>query len=181
MNRDEDELLSHHYRVEEQLHPAMVQPYCRTLHATPSWIYERSYPCRHSFRMRQRYRHVDDDRRHPYFQTMMEVLIHLDHLMKEHLLRPDGMAIHLDVLLLVHHQDVLQNLDELHQGANLSYQDVLLPVPDAHLGAMVVVLVDVALVDVGSHQRQLRTDYFRREADVADCLQLVLGLQHLVL
>jgi hypothetical protein len=71
MNLCEDELLTRHFHVEVPLHLEMVPPYCRTLHAKPSLIYERSYLCRHSYRMRQQYRRVDDDHRHPYFQMLV--------------------------------------------------------------------------------------------------------------
>jgi hypothetical protein len=101
-------------------------------------------------------RHVDGDRRHPYFQMMMAELIHLDHHLTE--LRPlDGMANHLGALrrrLHLEHLflDVLQSLDVLNLDALLPFLVGCLLVLDAHLDAMVAVLVGVALVDVESHR-----------------------------
>ena len=164
MIRDVGESWSCHHRVEELLHPMMVQPYCRTLHATPSLIYARSYPCRHSFRMRQQFRRVDGDRRHPYFQMMMEVfrpplVLHL-------VRRLDDKALHLDVALhLVRQLGVhlvllgeLQILDVLNLVVLLPFLDVVHLLVDSHLDAMVAVLVVVALADV--ERRQLRMDCY---------------------
>lgn len=169
MIRDVGESWSCHHRVEELLHPMMVQPYCRTLHATPSLIYARSCPCRHSFRMRQQFRRVDGDRHHPYFQMMMEVFRHL---LVLHLVRHlDDKALHLDVVLHLVRQlgvhlvllDVLQILDVLNLVVLLPFLDVVRLLVDAHLDAMVAVLVVVALADV--ERRQLRMDCYLHVVD----------------
>jgi len=99
--------------------------------------------------------------------------IHQDVMNLAHLLLLDVM--NLERLLLL---DVLQNLDALHQDVNLSYLDAVHLVLVALLDVMVVVLVDVALVDVASHQ--LRMGYFLRAVVVADYLQLGLVLVLLV-
>jgi hypothetical protein len=130
--------------------------------------------------MHQLYRRVDGDLRHPYFQMMMVELIHLDrHSLA--LRMQDDMANHLDEVL---HRDhlfrllhrvlmvVLQNLDALNLGALPSFLDGYRLELDAHLDAMVVVLVDVASVDVESHL--LRMDYFQRVVDAADSMRHLL-------
>jgi hypothetical protein len=188
MIRDVGESWSCHHRVEVLLHPMMVQPYCRTLHAMPSLIYARSYPCRHSFRMRQQFRRVDDDRRRPYFQMMMEVFLHL---LELHLVRRlDDKARHLDVVLHLVRQlgvqlvllGVLQILDEQNLVVLLPFLDVVHLLVDARLDAMVAVLVVVALADV--EQRQLRMDCYPHvvgeEGSLFRRLQLLVQLVRLV-
>jgi hypothetical protein len=119
--------------------------------------------------MRQQFRRVDGDRRHPCSQMMMEVFLHLlVHLTVRHL---DGMGNRLDVVHHLRHLGrlgrqlgvhlvllgVLQILDELILGENLPCQGVVLLLVDALQVAMVVALVDVALADV--ELRQWRRGY----------------------
>jgi hypothetical protein len=119
--------------------------------------------------MRQLCRHVDGDRRHPYFQRMMVGLIHRDrHLMALRLL--DGMANLLDALLRRHqlaHQlmDVLQSLDELNLDELPPFLGEFRLEQDAHLDATAVVLEDAASVD--EELRQLKMDYCLHVVDVA--------------
>jgi len=114
--------------------------------------------------MRQQFRRVDGDRRHPYFQMMMEVFRHL-------LVRPlvrhlDDKALHLDVVLHLVRQlgvhlvllDVLQILDVLNLVVLLPFLDVVHLVQDVLLDAMVAVLVVLALAD--EERRQLRMDCY---------------------
>jgi len=114
--------------------------------------------------MRQQFRRVDGDRRHPYFQMMMEVFRPL---LVLHLVRRLGDKVrHLDVVRhLVRQLGVhlvllgeLQILDVLNLVVLLPFLDVVHLLVDAHLDAMVAVLVVVALADV--ERRQLRMDCY---------------------
>jgi hypothetical protein len=89
----------------------------------------------------------------------------------------DDMANYLDEVLHLDHLHrlvVLQNLDALNLDAHPPSLDEHLLGLDVLLGATDVVLEDVALVDVESHQ--LRMDYFRHVVDVADLLRHLLML-----
>jgi len=118
--------------------------------------------------MRQQFRRVDGDRHHPYFQMMMEVFRHL--LVLHLVLHLDDKVLHLDVVLHLVRQlgvhlvllDVLQILVVLNLVVLLPFLDVVHLLVDAHLDAMVAVLVVVALADV--ERRQLRMDCYLRVA-----------------
>jgi len=113
--------------------------------------------------MRQQFRRVDGDRRHPYFQMMMEVFRHL--LVRRLVRRLDDMGLRLVVVLHPVRRlgvnlvllDAPQILGVLILDVNLPFLDVVHLVQGAHRDAMVAVLVVVALADV--ERRQLRMDY----------------------
>jgi hypothetical protein len=136
--------------------------------------------------MRQQFRRVDGDRHHPYFQMMMEVFRHL--LVLHLVLHLDDKALHLDVVLHLVRQlgvhlvllDVLQILDVLNLVVLLPFLDVVHLLVDAHLDAMVAVLVVVALADV--ERRQLRMDcYLRVAGEEGSLFRRLRQLERLVL